>query len=72
MLQDNLEYQIHKQVQETCRDCNLILCHPKTWEDLIKETSLLYDNYVDSTFIKYRGIRVYRSLDVIEGIFEVK
>ena len=47
MLQDNLEYQIHKQVQETCRDCSLILCHPKTWEDLIKETFLLYDNYVD-------------------------
>ena len=42
------------------------------FQSLIKETSLLYDNYVDSTFIKYRGIRVYRSLDVIEGIFEVK
>ena len=53
MLQDNLEYQIHKKIKETCKDCNLILCHTKTWEDLIKETSLLYDNYVDSTFIKY-------------------
>jgi hypothetical protein len=73
MIQDKLENQIHKVIVETGRVPKLIVMHPQTWVDLAKEitgkdgmTISKYDPHM-----KYRGIKVLRSLDLLKGKFEV-
>lgn len=69
MIRDNLEYAIYSHISQTGKDVNLIVMHPKTaekiWEDV-------FDIYNHEASLKYRGIRVLRSLDISEGLFEVR
>ena len=60
---------IFNYISTTGRDCKLILLHPITLEDLVNEfrESVRFSPNENSTDIKFRGIKVYRSLDVIEG-----
>lgn len=74
MLQEKLENEMYARISQTGRYCNLIVMHPKTWQDLFKEVidwdGMAIDRYEPS--LKYRGIQVLRSLDVAEGVFEVR
>lgn len=73
MIQDKLENQIHNVIMETAREPRLIVMHPQTWIDLAKEVTgkdSMAINRHDPN-IKYRGIRVFRSLDLLEGEFEM-
>lgn len=73
MIQDKLENQIYNVIMETAREPKLIVMHPQTWIDLTKEVfgnNGMYINRYDSN-MKYRGIKVIRSLDLLEGEFEM-
>ena len=73
MIQDKLENQIHNVIMETAREPKLIVMHPQTWVDLAKEVTGkdgLTINRCDPN-MKYRGIKVLRSLDLLEGEFEM-
>lgn len=74
MLQDKLENEIYVRISQTGRECNLIVMHPKTWQDLLKEVvescGMAINRHDPS--LKYRGIKVLRSLDMAEGLFEVQ
>ena len=74
MLQDRLENEMYVRISQTGRECNLIVMHPKTWQDLFKEVvdSDRMAIYRHAPSLKYKGIRVLRSLDVVEGLFEVQ
>jgi hypothetical protein len=73
MIQDKLENQIHKIILETAKKPKLIVMHPQTWEDLAKEVTgkdgMAINRYDPN--ISYRGIKVLRSLDLLEGEFEM-
>ena len=74
MLQGKLENEMYARISQTGRECNLIVMHPKTWQDLFKE---VVDSdgmaiYRHDPSLKYKGIRVLRSLDMVEGLFEVR
>ena len=73
MIQDKLDNQIHNVIMETTRDPKVIVMHPQTWDDLVKEVTgkdgmaiYRYDSNM-----KYKGIKVLRSLDLLEGEFEI-
>lgn len=73
MIQDKLENQIHNVIMETGREPKLIVMHPQTWVDLVKEVFWkdgMEINRFDQN-MKYRGIKVLRSLDLLEGEFEM-
>lgn len=73
MIQSKLENQIHDKIMETRREPNLIVMHPETWIDLVKEIfgkNGMEVNRQDQN-MKYKGIKVLRSLDVNEGGFEM-
>ena len=73
MIQDKLENQIHNVIMETAREPKLIVMHPQTWVDLVKEVTSkdgMAINIYDPNK-KYRGIKVLRSLDLLEGEFEM-
>jgi hypothetical protein len=73
MVQDKLENQIHSVIMETAREPKVILMHPQTWVDLEKEVTGrdgMAINRHDPN-MKYRGIKVLRSLDLLEGEFEI-
>lgn len=73
MIQDKLENQIHSVIMETARKPKLIVMHPQTWVDLVKEVigkDGMAINIYDPN-LKYRGIKVLRSLDLLEGEFEM-
>jgi hypothetical protein len=73
MIQDKLENQIHNVIMETAREPKLIVMHPQTWIDLVKEVTSkngMAINKYDQN-MKYRGIKVLRSLDLLEGEFEM-
>jgi len=73
MIQDKLENQIHNVIMETARVPKLIVMHPQTWVDLSKEVTEkdgMTINRHDPN-MKYRGIKVLRSLDLLEGEFEM-
>ncbi len=73
MIQDKLENQIHNVIMETAREPKLIVMHPQTWVDLVKEVTGkdgMAINIYDPNK-KYRGIKVLRSLDLLEGEFEM-
>ena len=69
-----LEIQIWSHISQTGKDATLIVMHPKTWEYLCKD---VWDSesmaiYKHDASLKYNGIRVLRSLDMVEGLFEVR
>ena len=73
MIQDKLENQIHNVIMETAREPKFIVMHPQTWVDLVKEVTGkdgIAINIYDPNK-KYRGIKVLRSLDLLEGEFEM-
>jgi uncharacterized membrane protein len=74
MIQDNLENEMYAHISQTRKDINLIVMHPQTWINLTKE---VFENdgmaiYRHDPSLKYKGIRVLRSLDMVEGLFEVR
>lgn len=73
MIQDKLENQIHNVIMETAREPKLIVMHPLTWENLAKEVigkdGMTINKYDPN--MKYRGIKVLRSLDLLEGEFSM-
>ena len=74
MIQDNLENEMYAHISQTCKDVNLIVMHPQTWQNLCKE---VWSNesmaiYKHDASLKYKGIRVLRSLDMVDGLFEVR
>lgn len=74
MLQNILEQAIDRHVYRTGTQPVLIIVHPATWQQLREQVFSELANWsIDrhSTSLKYRGIRVIRSVDVQEGIFEV-
>jgi hypothetical protein len=58
---------------ETAREPKFIVMHPQTWVDLVKEVTgkdgMVINKYDPN--MKYRGIKVLRSLDLLEGEFEM-
>ena len=73
MIQNKLENKILNVIMETARNPKIIVMHPKTWEDLAKEVTGkdgMAINRHDPN-MKYRGIKVLRSLDLLEGEFEM-
>ena len=73
MIQDKLENQIYNVIMETAREPKLIVMHPQTWVDRVKEVTGkngMAINIYDPNK-KYRGIKVLRSLDLLEGEFEM-
>lgn len=73
MIQKNLDKEIYAKVAQSGTDCTLIIMHPNTWQDLYKEV-LNSDSlaiYRHEPSLKYKGIRVLRSLDIVEGLFKV-
>jgi len=73
MTQENLENEIYWRIQREGR-ITLIVMHPQTWIDLTKE---VFENdgmeiHRHYTSPWYKNIRVLRSLDMVEGLFEVR
>ena len=73
MLQDKLEKQIYNVVMETAREPKHIIMHPQTWADLVEEVIGKYGMAINiyASNREYRGIKVLRSLDLLEGEFEM-
>lgn len=74
MIQNNLENEMYAHISQTGKDINLIVMHPQTWINLYKE---VWGNesigiYKHDASLKYKGIRVLRSLDMVDGLFEVR
>lgn len=73
MIQDKLENKIHSMIMETAREPKLIVMHPQTWVDLAKEVTGKDEMVINrhNPNMKYRGIKVLRSFDLLEGEFEM-
>ena len=73
MIQEKLENQIHNLIMETAKEPKLIVMHPQTWVDLVKEVTSKDDIAINrhDPNMKYRGIKVLRSFDLLEGEFEM-
>ena len=71
MIQNKLENQIHKVIMETAKEPKVIVMHPKTWIDLAKEVEGKHGVSINRYKInmKYRGIKVLRSFDLLKGEF---
>jgi len=74
MTRDDLEQKLHEHISKTGKDVELIVMHPYTWENLTKEVFGRNCGAIDlyEQSLKYTGIRVLRSLDMREGLFEVR
>lgn len=72
MIQDNLENEMYSHISQTGKDINLIVMHPNTWVNLCKDVwaSESMAIYKHDASLKYKGIRVLRSLDMVDGLFE--
>ncbi len=74
MMQSKLENAISTFIfSHGWKDISLIIMHPKTWADLIKEADINVCRltiYRYDSELKYKGIRVVRSSDMEEGSFE--
>ena len=65
-----IEEKINDYILKTGSDPGFMVIHPKTFSNLIR--GLTGVNPLDSTgFMQYRGMRVYRSLDIDEGEIEI-
>ena len=73
MIQDKLENQISDVVIQGRRDPKFIVMHPQTWVDLVKEMSGIDGIGLNlyTSGMKYKGIKVLRSFDLLEGEFEM-
>jgi hypothetical protein len=74
MLQNNLENLMYAHVSQFGERANLIVMHPQTWQNLCKE---VWSNdsmaiYKHDPSLRYKGVRVLRSLDMVDGLFEVR
>jgi hypothetical protein len=73
MIQDKLENQIHNLIMETAKEPKIIVMHPQTWIKIAKEVTgkegMAINRYDPN--MKYKGIKVLRSLDLLEGEFEM-
>ena len=73
-LKDKLNQQLFFHFNETIREPTLIVMHPQTWVNLCdnvwRDESMAIHRYDPS--LKYKGIKVLRSLDLLEGMFEVR
>jgi hypothetical protein len=69
-----LESEIHNYILDNNLDVTLIIMHPKTWEDLRKESFMCDFSFMNrhSIVLKYRGIKVIRSYDIRQEVFELK
>jgi len=74
MIQDNLENDMHSHISQTGKDISLIVMHPKTWENLCKDVwaNKSMAIYIYDNSLKYNGIKVFRSFDMVDGLFEVR
>jgi hypothetical protein len=58
---------------ETAREPKIIVMHPQTWQDLVKEVTgkdgMAINRYDPD--MRYRGIKVLMSLDLLQGEFEM-
>ena len=75
---ENLVYKLESEIQDyivnNSWEVKLIIMHPKTWQNLKEEIFIGVFDLINrhSTDLKYRGIRVIRSYDIEEGVFELK
>ena len=73
-IQSRLNNEIYSHIAQTCKNASLIVIHPLTWQDLWIEV-IVGDcpsiNMHDPS-LKYKGIRVLRSFDMVEGLVEVR
>jgi hypothetical protein len=74
MLENNLQNQMYAHAGHFGQNPTLIVMHPRTWIDLCIE---VWANHRGSIYrhdpsLKYQGIRVLRSLDMVDGLFEVR
>ena len=73
MIQENLVNELYSHIVQTGKEINLIVMHPNTWVNLCKD--VWPDNsmaiYKHDASLKYKGIRVLRSLDMVDGLFEI-
>jgi len=74
MIRDDLEQKLHEHILQTGKEVNLIVMHPGTWVNLTKEVFERNCGAIDpyEQSLKYTGIRVLRSLDIADGLFEVR
>ena len=73
MIRDKLDNQIYNIIRETARKPKIIVMNPQTWIDLRKEVTGTEGSSVHryDPKIRYRGVKVLRSLDLLEGEFEM-
>ena len=73
MLREKLENQIYVFISYKGIDPNVIIMHPKTWEQLCTQVweSSHCEIYINNE-LRYSGIKVFRSFDILEGEFEVR
>lgn len=73
ILINKLEREHYNRVCQIGVDCSLIVVHPKTYKDLIREVQESFGIQINFNkySLEYRGIKVIRSLDVLEGYFLV-
>ena len=73
MIQDKLDHQIDDVMIERAREPMIIVMHPQTWVNLVEEVISENSTAINklSPGMLYRGIKVFRSLDLLEGEFEM-
>lgn len=73
MIQDNLENEIYSHISQNVKYPTLIIMHPQTWINLTKEVFDSGDTSINmhDLLLKYKGVRVLRSFDMIDGVFIV-
>jgi hypothetical protein len=73
-IQSRVNNEIYSHVSQTGKGASLIVIHPQTWQDLCIEVIISYCTSINrhDPSLKYKGIRVLRSLDMVEGLVEVR
>ena len=69
-----LENTMYSRIMQTGKEIDLIIMHPQTWHDLLTESHTGHDIPINphDPSLKYKGIRVLRSFDIVKGLFEVR
>ena len=69
-----LENTMYARMAQTGREIDLIIMHPQTWHELLDESHISYKIPINphDPSLKYKGIRVLRSFDMVKGLFEVR
>lgn len=75
-LHDTLQSRIFSYRAVTGAECQIIIMHPNTWRDLWEQAVANKEWYFMSSNpprmgLEFMGIKVVRSYDVAEGIFEI-